>query len=73
MEQPEDAKKMYMTMVIARAPKYMLAVEPTSKNCQALDSVASILSKQYSAHVCAKSTKRTKPSNKNSIAPIRAT
>ena len=67
------AKKMYMTIVIAKLAKYIVAVDPTNMNCQPLDSVASILSRQCSAQVCAKSTNKINPSRRNIIAPTSAT
>jgi hypothetical protein len=73
MEQPPGAKKMYMTMVMAMEARYMLSVDPTSRTCHTRDSVASIWSRQLSAHVCARSTSSTRPSSRNRMAPASAT
>ena len=73
IEHPEDAKKMYMTMVIAIDPRYMDRVEPISKTFQAPESVVSTFSRQYSAQVCARSTNKTSPSSRKRTAPTSAT
>ena len=62
-----------MTIVMARAAMYMNSVEPTSMTLQKRDSVASILSRQCSAQVWARSTSRTRPSRRKRIAPTSAT
>ena len=49
--QPERAKKMYMMIVMAMAPRYMTRVDPTSKTFQTRESPASTFSRQNSAHV----------------------
>lgn len=64
---------MYMTMVIAMLPKYMLRVEPMRRLRQSFESVSSIFSIQYSAQVCARSTSKIKPRSKNKMAPPKAT
>ena len=61
-------KKMYMTIVRAIAAAYIPNVEPIKTPLHARESCASICSKQYSAQVCAKSTKRTNPRRRKSMA-----
>ena len=73
IEQLDWAKKMYMTIVIAMLPRYMLRVEPMRRLRQSLESVSSIFSMQCSAQVCARSTSRIKPRSKNRTAPPKAT
>jgi hypothetical protein len=66
------AKKIYMTIVMAKLPKYMVSVDPMRIPRHIPDSVSSIFSMQYSANVCARSTKRTRPRSRNRIAPANA-
>lgn len=68
MEHPSFAKKTYMTIVIAIAATYIPSVEPIKTPLHALESYASICSKQYSAQLCARSTRRTRPSRRKSMA-----
>ena len=73
MEQPECAKKMYITIVIAMLPRYILIVAPMSIPRHILESSSSIFSMQNSANVWARSTSSTRPSSRNRIAPASAT
>jgi hypothetical protein len=51
IEHPLCAKKMYITMVMARLPRYMLRVEPIRIPRHSPESVSSIFSMQNSAKV----------------------
>lgn len=72
IEQPDPVKKMYMTIVMANEPRYIVRAEPTSKTIHVLDSYVSICSWQYSAQWWARSTRRTRPIRRNKHAPITA-
>ena len=61
-----------MTTVMAMDARYMESAEPTSSPVQSRDSVISIFSWQYSAQLCARSTRRTRPMRRNRQAPIKA-
>src|ERR1700688_3891302 len=69
IEQPLFAKKMYITIVMATETAYMPRVEPIRMPLQPRESVASICARQYSAQVCARSTKRIKPRRRKRVAP----
>lgn len=64
---------MYITIVIVTAAKYIVTVDPTSATCHTFDPVASTLSRQCSAHVCARSTSKISPNSRNNTAPTSAT
>ena len=72
MAQPDWAKKMYMIIVIAKEAVNMPSVEPMRRTRQPLESCSSIFSRQYSAHVWARSTRRMRPRRTKSIAPMSA-
>lgn len=72
IEQPPAAKKMYITTVMAIDAVYMLRVEPMRRNLQPFESLFSILSRQYSAQVWARSTSKIRPRRTNNIAPAKA-
>jgi hypothetical protein len=72
IEQPPRAKKMYITIVIAREAKYIKKADPIKSAVQTLDSVVSIFSWQYSAQLWAKSTRRIRPISRKRHAPISA-
>lgn len=66
------AKKMYMTIVIAKDMVYIPRVDPMSTPRQARESLSSIFCRQYSAQVCARSTSKIKPKSTNSMASMSA-
>lgn len=72
---PGEAKKAYMTPVSAIATTNMPAVELMRIHCQRFELLGefSQFSTQVSDHECAKSTRRTRPSRMNIVAPIRET
>lgn len=72
IEQLLLAKKIYMTIVMAKEIVYIPSVDPINIDLHAFESYFSIFSKQNSAQVCARSTKRMRPRRTKSIAPAKA-
>lgn len=73
-EQSEPAKYAYSKPVRVIVKIYMKAVELMRIHCHRLDEGEfSQFSRQVSDQECAKSTRRTRPSKMNIVAPISAT